>query len=207
MIDWDPIELEFCGGMKSVSTIAAEYGVSTSGINKKAKRENWQRDGSAPATGRTLAKLNATVLSLVPAIAIQRGSATTSVSIPARLLENGTQSDNEVQGDIVLAQRRDIRRSRALVMALLQELEQQTGSVETLAGLSELMEAADDKARDKRNELFQKVISHANRTSTLKSLVDSLRLLVALEREAFGIDVKQKTGKTIEDWLEVVSDA
>ncbi|MFZ6645058.1 hypothetical protein ACO0LO_05035 [Undibacterium sp. TJN25] len=116
-------------------------------------------------------------------------------------------SDSDVHGDIVLAQRKDIRRSRMLVMALLQELEQQTGSVDTLAGLTELMEAADDKARDKRNELFQKVISHANRTSTLKSLVDSLRLLVALEREAFGIDVKQKTGKTIEDWLEVVSDA
>lgn len=197
-IDWEPIELAFRTGVMSVKTIAAEYGVSESGISKKARRDSWQRDNVVRARSRTVAKLNATVLSLVPAN-------------PAIHIESekkaGPQLDStsaEIQGDIILAQRKDIRRSRALVMALLRELEQQTGSIDALTELSELIAASDDKGRDKRSELFQKVISHANRTSTLKSLVDSLRLLVALEREAFGIDIKQKTGKTLEDWLEVV---
>ncbi|MES2073459.1 MAG: hypothetical protein V4488_24105 [Pseudomonadota bacterium] len=182
----------------SVKAIAAEYGVSESGICKKARRESWQRDSGARAHTRTVTKLNATVLSLVPS----------SLAIYAEGEKKaGPQLDGasaEMQGDIILAQRKDIRRSRALVMALLRELEQQTGSIDALTELSELIAASDDKGRDKRGELFQKVISHANRTSTLKSLVDSLRLLVALEREAFGIDIKQKNGKTLEDWLEVV---
>lgn len=199
-IDWTAIELEFCTGTKSVRDIANEFSVSESGINKKARRECWQRDTATRTRAKTLAKLNATVLSLVPSKPMTQ--ATEGISV--RLEKGAAGAGEEVQSDIVFAQRRDIRRSRALVMALLQELEQQTGSMDVLNELTELAAATDDKAREKRNELFQKVISHANRTSTLKSLVDSLRLLVALEREAFGIDVKQKTGKTIEDWLEVV---
>ena len=199
-IDWASIELEFRSGAKSVKSIAMEFAVSESGITKKAKRESWQRDSSARTRSRALAKLNATVLSLVPSDPARQSEAWDV----GRCQGNAAALNDEVQGDIILAQRRDIKRSRSLVMALLQELEQQTGSIDSLSELSELIAGADDKARDKRSELFQKVISHANRTSTLKSLVDSLRLLVALEREAFGIDVKQKTGKTIEDWLEVV---
>ncbi len=199
-IDWASIELEFRTGAKSAKSIAAEFGVSESGLSKKAKRENWQRDRVARTRGRALAKLNATMLSLVPSDPAKQSEA----GDIGRYQRDAATIDDEVQGDIILAQRRDIKRSRSLVMALLQELEQQTGSIDSLSELSELIAGADDKARDKRSELFQKVISHANRTSTLKSLVDSLRLLVALEREAFGIGVKQKTGKTIEDWLEVV---
>ena len=71
---------------------------------------------------------------------------------------------------------------------MLGELRMLTDGMELLSQLGEIMRSPDDKGNDKRNELYHKVISLGGRSSTLKTLAESLRLLVALERQAFGID-------------------
>ena len=47
-IDWAGIERDFRAGVMSVREIAKWYGVSHTGINKKAKAEGWAREQKAP---------------------------------------------------------------------------------------------------------------------------------------------------------------
>jgi len=43
---------------------------------------------------------------------------------------------------------------------------------------------------DKKNDLYNRVISLGERSKTLKTLAESLQKLVDMERTAFGMDVK-----------------
>ena len=78
-------------------------------------------------------------------------------------------------------------------MALLEELEQQTGAetVAMLEALGDMLRMEDDKGRDTLNDLYRKVISLPARAKTMKDLGESLRVLVTLERQAFGLDEKE----------------
>jgi hypothetical protein len=207
LIPWASIEPVFKAGNKSLSEIAAEFGVAESTIIKKAKREAWIRSDTAQSQDapqvRPLLQLVADASPVPASIAGLR-------HVQALALEPKPMSQDEV----IVAQRQDVSRARALVAALMQELEEQTCHIELLHELSEAAQAGEEKAdtrleekaRGKRNELLQKALSHSNRTSTMKTLVDSLRLLIGLEREAHGLDVKLKHGTTIEEWLDVVSE-
>jgi len=59
-----------------------------------------------------------------------------------------------------------------------------------LEQLGELLRSEDDKGQDKLNDLYHKVISLPGRAKTMKDLGESLRVLVTLERQAFGLDDK-----------------
>ena len=91
-----------------------------------------------------------------------------------------------------LAHLRDIHRTRRITMSLIEELELQTGrdTVVMLEQLGEMLRSEDDKGQDKLNDLYTKVISLPGRAKTMKDLGESLRVLVALERQAFGLDDK-----------------
>ena len=84
-------------------------------------------------------------------------------------------------------------------MSLLSELEQQTGpeAVALLENLGELMRSPDDKGADKLNDLYQKIISLPGRSKTLKDLTESLRILVTLERQAYGIEAGEDAESTV----------
>ena len=81
-------------------------------------------------------------------------------------------------------------------MKLLSELEQQTDGLELFQQLSELLidptgeddSAAAKERHRKRIDAFDKAMSLAGRTGTMKALAESLAKVVAIEREAFGID-------------------
>ena len=77
-------------------------------------------------------------------------------------------------------------------MALLEELEAMVGrdTAELMYQLGDLMRSPDDKGMDRLNDLYRKIISLPERAKTMKDLGESLRVLVALERQAFGLDDK-----------------
>ena len=79
-------------------------------------------------------------------------------------------------------------------MSLLGELERQAGveNAAILEELGELMRKEDGNGQDKLNDLYQKIISLPSRAKTMKDLGESLRVLVALERQAFGLDDKDR---------------
>ena len=183
VIDWEKIELDYRAGVKSLREIAAEHDISDGAIRKRAKRDDWSRDLSA--------KINAKAEDLVRKELVRSEVRTqTAISEKETIDANAHQ-----QAAVRLSQRKDIQRSRSIAMQLFDELEHQVGvvNVELLEDLGELMRSEDDKGQDKLNDIYHKIISLPGRVKSMKDLSDTLRTLIALERQAFGLDDKENT--------------
>lgn len=180
VIDWEAVEIQYRAGIRSLKDIGGEFGVSDAAIIKRAKRDSWSRDLRAKIHARAEAKVSAALV---------------SAEVSAQTKVNERQMIEKASDEIVsvrLSQRKDIQRTRRITMALLEELEGQTGAdtVSMLEQLGDLLRNEDDFGRDRLNDLYQKIISLPGRAKTMKDLGESLRVLVALERQAFGLDDK-----------------
>lgn len=179
-IDWERIELDYRAGIKSLREIADGSGTSHVNISKKAKKLGWVRDLGAKIRQKADDLVNkAMVNSPVNTVTAESEQATIDANAKAI-------------ADVKLAHRRDIPKARRITMALFEELELQTGTenVALLEQMGDLLRCEDDKGQDKLNDLYRKVISLPSRASTMKNLGESLRVLIALERQAFGFDDK-----------------
>lgn len=174
-IDWDAIEPEWRAGIRSKLEISEAFDVSRAALDKHFAKCGIERDLTA--------KIQARADALVTYDAVTREVTPESKVTEKELIEANAAQLVHVRRD----QRKDIQRSRKLVMSLLDELEEQTGNIDLYYQLGELMNSPDDKGMDKLNELYRKVISLNGRTGTMKSLADSLKTLVGLERQAFGL--------------------
>ena len=178
LIDWEKIELDYRAGVKTLRQIADEHDISHVSINKRAKRDGWVRDLSA--------KIKAKADDLVT-----KSLVTSEVTNEKRLTEKQIVDEGATAlTNIRLGQRKDIQRSRKIAMSLFDELEHQVGveNAENLEKLGELLRSEDDKGRDALNDLYMKIISMPGRVKSMKDLSDTLKTLIALERQAFGLD-------------------
>jgi len=172
--DWERIEAQYRAGAMSLREIAAEHGITEGAIRKRAKRDEWIRDLAEKV------RIKADDL-------VRKEQVRNSVRIETPTERQVINEVAATEAHVRISQRSDISRSRALCMSLLAELEAQTADVTSLAALGEMMRAEDDRGVDKLNELYRAVIGLPERTKTMKALSDSLKNLVALEREAYGI--------------------
>ena len=177
-IDWESLEVQYRAGIRSLKDMGAEYGVSDAAIIKRAKRDSWTRDLRAKIQAKAAAKVSASVVS-------DEVRARTKITEQVVVEANATAAAN-----VLISQRRDVQRSRGIVMRLFDELELQAGpeNAALLEQLGELMAKPDEKGQDKLGDLYQKIISLPGRAKTMKDLGESLRVLVTLERQAFGLD-------------------
>lgn len=178
VIDWEKIELDYRAGIKSLRQIAGEHDIAESGIRRRAKQYEWVRDLSE--------KIKAKADDIVRTESV-RSSVRTKITISEK--DKIDVSANEV-ASVRLAHRKDIQRSRKIAMSLFDELEHQVGieNVENLEKLGELLRSDDDKGRDALNDIYMKIISMPGRVKAAKDLSDTLKTLIALERQAFGLD-------------------
>jgi uncharacterized membrane protein len=178
--DWERIEADYRAGVLSLREIAALHdGVNHVAIARRAKKEGWVRDLS----GRIQAKADELVTKRTVTADVTAERAVSDKAI--------VEANAEVIAGIRLAHRKDIAKSRRLAMAMLDELEQVTENRDLFEQLGELLRAPDDRGNDKRNDLYTKVISSAGRIDSMKKLAETLKTLVALEREAYGLTVEQ----------------
>lgn len=183
--DWERIELDYRAGIKTLRQIAEENGITHGAINKRARRDGWERDLSE--------KIQAKADALVSKAAVS-----TLVSTDTRVAEKAVVDANaQAVADVRLAHRRDIARARTLTNALLGELEAQTDpdTLNLLRDLGDLMRSPDDE-NDRLADLYQRVIALPERSKTMKTLAESLQKLVDMERTAFGMDAKDAGGAT-----------
>jgi hypothetical protein len=180
--DWERIELDYRAGIKTLRQIGGEHGISEGAIRKRAKRDDWTRDLSE--------RIQDKAEQLVRKEAVRSTVRAESTISERQVVEANAQA----VADIRLAHRHDIRRARTLTNALLNELEQQTdpNTLTMLQELGELLRREDDNGNDRRNDLYMKVISLSERSKTMKTLADSLRVMVDMERTAFGMDKEQE---------------
>lgn len=171
--DWERIEVDYRAGLLSVREIASAQGVSHVAIGKRAKRDGWERDLKA--------KIKAKADALVTKAAVTNEVTNEQAVTERRIVEANAQ----VIAEIRTAHRRDIARARSLAMKLLDELEIQTDNI----GLLEQLETAlsGDDGPDGLTRVFQRVTSTAGRIDSAKKLAEAMKVLVGMEREAYGI--------------------
>jgi len=171
-VNWVGLELAYRTG-RSFRSLAREFGISSTRIKQVADDENWARDLTAVIAERARAKLNASNVNTN-----LNGKSTTERAI--------VDATVQVQTDIVLAHRRDIQRGRTLVVDLLGQLESQVAARLTDPESTE-------SAATEDGGLCGKPVTLATQASTLKTLSEALKTLIALERQAFNVDdVQQK---------------
>ena len=182
--DWERIELDYRAGIKTLRQIADENGISHTLVARKAKQQDWVRDLSA--------KINAKADAIVSKASVSSGVTMETPVAERQIVEANAQA----VADVRLAHRDDIRRKRAIVARLMDELEAQVGpeNAALLADLGELMRSPDDAGQDKLNDLYRKVVSLPERAKTAKTLAETLRITVDMERQAFGMDAKGADG-------------
>lgn len=174
-IDWEAVELHYRAGLRSLKDIGREYGVSDAGILKRAKRDGWERDLAAKIAAKAEAKVSAAAVS-------EKVSAQTVANEKAIVEANA-----DLQASAILAERKDVARSRGVVQKLFAELETQLDGLDDFERLGELLYAPDSSGHDKLNELYQKVLSLPSRVDSAKKLAEALRILIELERKVLRI--------------------
>ncbi len=173
--DWERVEADYRAGTKSLREIAAEHGITEGAIRKRAKQQGWSRDLNA----KVRAKADELVRKALVRTEVRKESATEKETVEV---------EAQVQARIRLAHRGDITRMRALVLRLLAECEAESSDPALFASLGEMLRKPDEKGVDRLNEVYQKAISLPQRIKGVKELAESLRVLVAMEREAYGLD-------------------
>ena len=175
VVDWERIEIQYRAGSMSTREIASEHGISHTAINKRAKADAWSRDLSVRVKAMADAKVSSALVS-------------TMVSSGTRITEKLTvESESDKVASVRIGHRKTIARSHALCQTLLAELEDQTFDTVILAQLGELMRNPDDSGTDKLNDIYRKVISTPGRVDTAKKLVETMKSVIAMEREAYNI--------------------
>lgn len=174
--DWERIECDYRAGILSVREIAASQGITHGAINKRAKRDGWERDLSA--------KIRAKADGLVAKQAVVVEAPGLSKEVTAAVIkENGEQL-----ASVMLTQRRSVARAHKLCMSLLEELEATTTNPELFATLGEFLREEGGDAAAKRSAAFEKVMTFTSRVDNMKKLGETLRNLVTVERDIYGLN-------------------
>ena len=183
-IDYDSIERGWRAGILSPRQLAAAYEEET---GQKVSHAAIIKHFTKLGIPRNLAeKIKAKSDAMVTQAMVTEQVTPVTIKRDKDIIEDAaTQLTN-----IRLGQRKDIQRSRKIAMSLFDELEHQVGieNAENLEKLGELLRSDDDKGRDALNDLYMKIISMPGRVKSMKDLSDTLKTLIALERQAFGLD-------------------
>lgn len=193
--DWEAIESAYRAGLLSVREIASQNGITHGAINKRAKRDGWERDLKA----KIKAKADALVSKREVSRSVSRETATSE-----RIL---IEANAEVIATVRMEHRGDIRRAREITNALFDELGAECADVGALRQLGELMLEPDDNGRDRMNELYHSIISMPERVKSVKALSDALKNLITLERQAYDIDGPEgdNSVKKLSDLMDTLS--
>ncbi|EJD6328083.1 hypothetical protein KDA12_08140 [Proteus mirabilis] len=191
--DWEAIESAYRAGVMSIREIASQYEITHQAISKRAKKEGWERDLKA--------KVKARAENLVAKREVASLVATEKAISERQLIE----ANAEVIANVRMEHRGDIRRARELTNNLFDELTAECADVPALRKLGELMFSPDDNGRDKLNEIYHSIISLPERVKSAKALSETLKNLVGLERQAYGLDDVQPN-KTASQLSELMDD-
>jgi len=180
--DWEAIERAYRAGVLSVREIATAHEVSHTAINKRAKRDGWDRD------------LKAKIKAKADALVSKREVSTEVSSKQAETEREIIELNAEVIANIRMAHRGDISRGRRLTNKLLDELEALTDEQGTIKELIDQLKDGDHEDGEAMADvlaLAKKMSALPARTKTMKELAETLKTLVALERQAYDLDAKQ----------------
>jgi hypothetical protein len=174
-IDRKGLELDYRAGIKSLRVLGAQYGLSGARVAQIAEEEGWTRDLNARIRAAAEEKLNSKLLDVkLDADKVERE-------------EQVVEANANQQVNVVVSHRERIKKLTSIADQLTQELDDQIKNRVELESLGEFMHAPDDKGRDKLNEIYHKVIGFSGRVGSIKTLVETSKTLIGLERQAYGL--------------------
>lgn len=173
--DWERVELDYRAGILTLREMGTLHGLSEGAIRKRAKRDNWTRD------------LNAKIKQRADEL-VRKEEVRKAVRAEGRVSElRQVEIGGELLKEIKLGQRTRITRATTLAGKLMEELESITDNRDLFEQLGELMREPDDNGQDKRNDLYHKVIDLQGRVKMTKELSETLKTLMGMECQAFGL--------------------
>lgn len=193
--DWEAIESAYRAGVMSLREIASQHDITHGAVNKRAKKEGWERNLKE--------KINQKAEALVSKREVST-KVSTEKAISERIL---IEVNAEIIANVRMEHRGDIRRARELTNNLFDELSAECADVPALSKLGDLIFNPDDNGRDKLNEIYHSIISLPERVKSAKALSETLKNLVGLERQAYGLDDVQpnKTASQLSDLMDDLS--
>lgn len=194
--DWELIESHYRAGVLSLREIAAACpGANHVAIARRAKKFGWTQDLSA--------KIKYKADDIVTRRAVTEG-VTEGVTADRAVSDRAVVDANaHAIADVRLSHRQDISRARRLGAKLLDELESLTDEQGTIKALIAQFKEGDHENDDAMGDMLalaNKIGALPSRTKTLKELSETMKTLVALERQAYGID-DQSAEESYEDRL------
>jgi len=151
-VDWAAVEADYRAGIKTLREIGKAAGVSHTAIALQAQKENWTRDLKSRIRAKAQEKLQRAVLP------VTRLTEVTEAQV--------VEANATVQATITLEHRRDVKKARKIVWALMAELQAYC---------------------DFRDEN----VNFPVRVAASHKLADALAKLVTLERTVAGIEDTQ----------------
>lgn len=196
-IDWEAIEKHYRAGLKSLRTIAEEYGVSEGAIRKRAKRDLWTRNLEDKIQQRAQEKVRKELVR-------KPGTQLTAHSERQVVEEYST-----VVSTIDLRQREDVEAAMTNARGLLTELAQLSRPEfkEMLDSLAEEFDLSTERRIDKANELYRYIIGLAGRVKMAKELAAVHGVYVPLQRKIYRLDDDDSKKSSVDDLLEAIGAA
>lgn len=165
-IDWEAVEREYHAGQLSVSEIGRQYGISHTAINKRAKKEKWNRDLASRVQREVSARL----------VSEEVSNANAKQAIETAAMRGV---------ELVRQHRRALGRSQIIIEKLLAELESGTDNLYVIEEAIE-DETAGDKDGKRRNMML-KAVSLSSRAQIAAALSVTIKNVIPLERQAFNL--------------------
>ena len=176
--DWEAIERAYRAGALSIRTIAERNGISDTAIRKRAKASGWNRDLSEQVRKEVRNKL---VRGEV------RDEQCANPEHDAEIIEEAA----EEGATVVRSHRRDIRKATNLANLLMDDL------LMTIQKREEIEDAIVDETAEDTNSMRRgsmlAAVGLPSNAKTLFQLSSAMKNLQVLERQAFGLDEKEKT--------------
>lgn len=170
IIDWLAIENEYCNTAATASSIAKKHNISHTIVNRKVKNEGWFKTFEAGA------KKKKPTLLLFPTAPTSKNESSCDREL----------SGKELKQSVVRDEQSTIDRFRTVSDSLLAELEFHTHERHTVAEFAEALR--DGSSGDVTANIIRRIMSLDKRVETFAKAVQSLKLLVDIERKVYMID-------------------
>lgn len=177
IVDWERVEAEYRIGIKTLREIAEPYKITEAAIRKRAKRDKWSRDLTERIRLKSDEKVRKALMVREPSSLLTPENEEDVVEFVA--------NDNAL---IITRQSERVDESLSIVDSMLIELKSQVENKEIYEQIGEIFRSEDKNGNDKLNDIYQKVISFGGRTNNIKTLSDTLKTLIELQRKIRKID-------------------
>lgn len=173
--DWEAVERDYRTGQFTLRELEAKHGANNGLISRKAKKDGWTQDLSKAIKAATNAKLVEELVSK-------------EISSSQQKVSNTVLAAAELNKDVILGHRKDIRMLRNMAIDMASELDQ-IGKVD-LKSMASMLE--DDSLTQEQVASLRESISAVTklpaRILSLQRLSQTLSRAQAMERQAHGLD-------------------